>query len=122
MRFTNPWIDPRVTRIEPRAAEAYLLAHGWKPLGRAANPDLVRFQGPGEGGPVPFVLLPLELDEGPLLQRMIDLVGEVARFERRWAPDVVTDILKPAPLPAQVVSGAPAPLPDVSPGGASKPN
>jgi hypothetical protein len=102
MKFTNPWIDPRVTKIDPKAAEAYLLAHGWKLLGPAANPDLVRFKGPGEGGNVPLVLLPLELDAGPLLQRMIDLVGEIARVEDRWAADVITDILMHHSGPGEV--------------------
>src|SRR4051812_44803593 len=95
MKFTNPWIDPRVAQITPDAARAYLLAHGWKLLGAAANPDLLRFEGPGQGeDDSPFVLLPLQVDEGPLLQRMIDLLGEVARFEGRWAGDVITDLLQ----------------------------
>ena len=82
MKFTNPWIDPRIADLPPtEAAEAYLLAHGWKPLGPAANPDLLQFEGPG-GEDSALVLLPLLHDHGPLLQRMIDLVAEVAGFWR----------------------------------------
>jgi hypothetical protein len=101
MKFTNPWIDPRITQVRPESAQAYLLEHGWKRLGPASNPDLLRFEGPGGGDDAPLVLLPLELDEGPLLQRMIDLVGEVASFEERWAADVITDLLKPHSDPVE---------------------
>jgi hypothetical protein len=94
MKFTNPWIDPRITQVRPEIAQAYLLAHGWKPLGPALNPDLLRFEGPAGGDDAPLVLVPLYLDEGPMLQRMIDLVGEVARFEGRWAGEVITGLLE----------------------------
>ena len=96
MKFTNPWIDPRIADLPTEAAEAYLLAHGWKPLGPAANPDLLQFEGPG-GEDSALVLLPLLHDHGPLLQRMIDLVAEVARFEGRWAVDVVTEMRQHSP-------------------------
>ena len=93
MKLSNPWIDPRISEVRPDDAKAYLLARNWKSLGPAANPDLLRFEGPGGGDAAPMVLLPSEVDEGPMLQRMIDLVGTVAGFEQRWAGDVLTDIL-----------------------------
>jgi len=108
MKFGDPWIDPRILRVSPAATRQYLADHGWRPLGPAANPELLRFDGPGAAGDeAPSVLLPTRLDEGPLSQRMIDLVGEVALFEGRWAGEVITDILKHAPGPS-VVGPAPA--------------
>ncbi len=98
MKFSNPWIDPRILRVSPAAAQQYLDDHGWRPLGPAANPELLRFGGPASDQ-APSVLLPTRLDEGPMLQRMIDLVGAVALFEGRWAGEVITDILKRASAP-----------------------
>jgi hypothetical protein len=93
MTFSNPWIDPRILRVSPAAAREYLSGHGWSPLGPSANPDLIRFAGPSRGEDAPTVLLPTRLDEGSMVQRMIDLVGAVALFEGRWAGEVITDIL-----------------------------
>jgi hypothetical protein len=117
MKFTNPWIDPRITEVRPEAAQAYLLAHGWKPLGLATNPDLLRFEGPGREEDSPLALLPKRLDEGPLLQRMIDLVAEVARNEGRWAVDVLTDMLSQRKMTV-AVNGLLAPTPGDSEGSA----
>ncbi len=112
MTFSNPWIDPRILRVSPAAAREYLSGHGWRALGPSANPDLIRFGGPGQDAPT--VLLPTRLDEGPMVQRMIDLVGAVALFEGRWAGDIITDILEHAPTngpahPAASLEGSAAP-------------
>ncbi len=93
MRFRNPWIDPRVVQLEPVQAKAYLARRGWKSLGPAGNPLLEMFEGPDD---TPAVLVPLETDQGPMLQRMIELVSELARFEDRWAVDVLDEILQPS--------------------------
>ena len=93
MKFRNPWIDPRIVQLGPEEAQAYLLRHGWKLLGPAENPLLLMFEGPGEGQDTPTILVPLKLDQGPMLQRMIEVVGDLARFENRWAVDVLHDIL-----------------------------
>jgi hypothetical protein len=100
MKFRNRWIDPRIVQVRPEAAQAYLLAHDWKPLGPAANPDLLMFAGPGAGSEAPTVLVPAQVDDGPLLQRMIDLVGDLAAVEDRWAVDVLNDILRQQVQPA----------------------
>jgi hypothetical protein len=94
MKFRNPWIDPRVAQVRPEQARAYLLDRGWRDLGPAANPNLVLFEGPGDGEDLPAVLLPLQRDEGPMLQRMIELIGEVALFEGRGAARVLDDVLR----------------------------
>lgn len=104
MKFRNPWIDPRIVEVRPEAAQAYLLAHGWQPLGPSTNPVLLMFDGPGDGEDVPTVLAPVKVDEGPMLQRMIELVADLARFEGRWAVDVLRDILQ---QPAQAAANGP---------------
>jgi len=96
MKFHNPWIDPRIVQLGSAEAKAYLTRRGWKSLGPASNPILEMFGGPGEGEDSPAVLVPLTADQGPMLQRMIDLVSELARFEDRWAVDVLSDILEPS--------------------------
>ncbi len=93
MKFRNPWIDPRIVQAKPEAAQAYLLAHGWKLVGPAANPALLMFERPDTEAAPPTVLVPVQLDEGPMLQRMIDLVADLGSFEDRWAADVLRDIL-----------------------------
>ncbi len=94
MKFHNRWIDPRITQVRPEAAQAYLLSHGWKLLGPAVNSVMLLFEAPGEDEDAPTILLPLQTDEGALLQRMIDLVADLSRFEDRWAVDVLNDILR----------------------------
>jgi hypothetical protein len=96
MRFHNPWIDPRITQARPEDAKTYLLRHGWKSLGPAANPLLEMFEGPGAAEDRVAVLVPLQVDQGPMLQRMIDLVSDLARVEDRWAVTVLNDILQSA--------------------------
>lgn len=109
VQFHNRWIDPRITQVRPEAAQAYLFSRGWKLLGPAINPLMLMFEAPG-GGDAPTVLLPLRTDDGSLLQRMIDLVADLSRFEDRWAVDVLSDILRQAPVsvPAE---GSGVPLP-----------
>jgi hypothetical protein len=105
MKFRNPWIDPRIVQVRYENARAYLDRHGWKSLGPAVNPILEMFEGPGAGEAKPSVLLPRQLDEGPMLQRMIDLVGDLARFEDRWAVAVLDDMLQAAPPGAVNTNG-----------------
>lgn len=94
VKFHNRWIDPRITQVRPEMAQNYLLSRGWKLLGPAANPVMLMFEAPGGGDNAPTVLLPLRIDDGSLLQRMIDLAAELSRFEDRWAVDVLSDILR----------------------------
>jgi hypothetical protein len=110
VKFHNRWIDPRITEVRPEAAQAYLLNRGWKPLGPASNPLMLMFEAPGGGNDAPTVFLPLRIDEGPLLQRMIDLVADLSRFEDRWAVDVLEDILR-QPSESIPANGPSVPLP-----------
>jgi hypothetical protein len=80
-----------------------LLQRGWKLLGPAGNPLLLMFEGPAKKEDPFSILVPIEINEGPLLQRMIDAVAELAQIEDRYAGDVLTDMLQQAsavPLPA----------------------
>ncbi len=115
MKFHNPWIDPRIVQMTPEAAQAYLESHGWKLIGPAANPLFFMYDGPGVGENIPSVLVPLKLDDGPLLGRMVEFVAEVAKFENRWAVQVLTDMLRqPTALVPVMGPGVSAPTEPVS--------
>jgi hypothetical protein len=108
MKFRDPWIDPRVLQLRPEAAQAYLLAHGWEYLGPGTVPDMLMFDTPEPRGDKPNVLLPLKLEHGSQVQRLIELVTEVALFEDRWAVDVLSDMLR-QPVAAAAANGPAAP-------------
>jgi hypothetical protein len=40
------------------------------------------------------VLLPLRMDDGAYVQRLVKLVADVALHEDRWAVDVLSDMLR----------------------------
>jgi hypothetical protein len=100
MRFSNPWIDPRILNVKPEAARAYLLAHGWECLGPAAVPDLLMFDMHRPRGDKPNVLLPTNLQHPYQVQRLVELVTEVAVHEGRYAVEVLNDILAQPAAPA----------------------
>ena len=109
MRFRNPWIDPRILEVRPEAVQAYLLCHGWQYLGPAAVPDMLMFDTPQPRRDKANLLLPLRLDDGAYLQRLVDLVGDVALHEDRWAVDVLSDMLR-QPVESVPANGPAAPL------------
>ncbi len=109
MKFRNPWIDPRIVQLRPGQAQAYLQGHGWKLIGPAQNPLFLLFAAPGQGEDGPSVLVPLQLDQGPMLQRMIEVVEDVARHEDRWAVEVLNEMVRqPADLAPANGPAAPA--------------
>src|SRR5262245_57083323 len=108
MKFRNPWIDPRILQLRPEAVQVYLLSHGWEYLGPADMPEMLLFDTPQPRGDKPNVLLPLRLEEGAYIQRLIDLVGDVALHEGRWAVDVLNDMLR-QPLDAASSNGPAVP-------------
>lgn len=89
MMFRNPWIDPRVLKVMPSDAEAYLADHGWQRL-KTTTSGVIPFKRPSEGT---IVNLPIAPDEVDYPQRVIDLVAALAFAEDRWAVDVLADIL-----------------------------
>jgi len=93
MKFRNVWIDPRIVQARPEDAQAYLTRHGWKLVGPATNPALLRYE-IEENENAPTVFMPIRVDAGPALEWMIELVADLARFEERWAVDVLNDMLR----------------------------
>lgn len=93
MMFANPWIDPRILQVRPENVRAYLEAHGWEYLGVGTLPDLLLFDTVEPRGDKPNVLLPLRLDHPYQIQRLVELVTEVALHEDRFAGDVLDDLL-----------------------------
>jgi len=94
-KFLNPWIDPRVQLIRPIQAEKYLRSHGWQPY-PSRNPRFPGFQPPHRANYTPLVGIP-QIDDGTegsdYIQRMIELVSDIAKFEERYAVDVLNEIL-----------------------------
>ena len=110
MKFRNPWIDPRILQVRPEAVRAYLLAHGWEYLGPAVMPDMLMFDTPQPRDDKPNVILPLKLEHGSQVQRLIELIAEVALYEDRYAGDVLTDMLR-QPVESVPANGPGVPFP-----------
>jgi len=91
MPFHNPWIDPRITQIRSAEAQIYLKRHGWQsmPSDREA---LLAFERPGEEAPV--VRLPLLEEASDYTQRMIELISGIAQSEKRYAVEVLNEMLQ----------------------------
>jgi hypothetical protein len=106
MKFRNPWIDPRIVQVRSEDAQAYLARHGWQLVGPASNPHLLRYERGNDAADASTLFLPVRVEEGAALQWMIDLIGDLARHEDRWAVDVVTDILSPEAAAARPANGA----------------
>jgi hypothetical protein len=94
VKFRNPWVDPRVVRVRPEQVQAYLNQRGWRGLGPASDPHLLRYERTDGGDDGPTLFVPRKVDQGPGLQWVIELIEELARFEDRWATAVVEDILQ----------------------------
>lgn len=109
MKFRNPWIDPRILQVRPEAVQAYLLCHGWLYLGTAIVPDMLMFDTPQPRDDKPNVILPLKLEHGSQVQRLIELIAEVALYEDRYAGDVLTDMLR-QPVESVPADGPTVPL------------
>lgn len=92
VKTKNPWIDPRLLRLRPEAVKDYLLSKGWVLVGPAKEADMLMFDTPQPRDDKPNVLLPLKLEHGHQIQRMIELVTELALYEDRYAPDVLDAI------------------------------
>jgi hypothetical protein len=92
VRFRNPWVDPRVLDVRPADAEAYLRDHGWSEA-QSAVPGAKRFLSPARGTEREAVLVPEALDDGPLLNLLVECVGKVAAWEGRYAGDVLNELL-----------------------------
>ncbi len=96
MKPRNPWIDPRVAQVQSKAAQAYLLQHGWKPLA-ASRPSLLPFAGPRAGTNPPIVHVPVREQARDYSQRVIEFVTELALAEGRYAVEVLDELLRNQP-------------------------
>jgi len=84
-----------VVEVRSKAAQAYLAQHGWNPL--AANqPYLLPFAGPKAGKNPPIVRVPLREQARDYSQRVIELVTDLALAERRYAVEVLNELLQEA--------------------------
>ena len=93
MKFSNPWIDPRVVEVRSKNAQAYLVQHGWKPVA-PGQPSLLPFAGPKAGRNTPIVRVPLREEARDYSQRVIELVTDLALAEGRYAVEVLNDLLE----------------------------
>jgi hypothetical protein len=104
MKFRNPWIDPRVVEVRSKAAQSYLVQHGWKPLA-ADQPYLLSFAGPKAGKNPPIVRVPVREQARDYAQRVIELVTELALAEGRYAVEVLDELLVQQQLDASANTG-----------------
>ena len=65
MKFRSPWVDPRV---RPEQVHAYLGARGWKEVGPAGDPHLLRYERTDGGEDDPTLFVPRKVDDGTGLQ------------------------------------------------------
>jgi hypothetical protein len=104
MKFRNPWIDPRVTQVRSETVQSYLTRNGWKLLGPATDPHLLRFERAADSDNDPTLFVPIHSQQiGSSLDRMIECIADLARFEDRWAGAILGEILRQTgdePLPA----------------------
>ncbi len=92
MKFRNPWIDPRVLQVKPADAEAYLLERGWVRV-KSAHQNKHAFANSANETSASVVQV-AQLDQASdFPQRMIELIGDLATIENRYAGDVLNDIL-----------------------------
>lgn len=95
MDLRNPWIDPRIVRLRPEDVQAYLSRRGWRCVGPATDPNLLRYERVGETSDAPTLFVPVQAaDRGPFLDVMIELVADLACQEDRWAVEVLHDMLE----------------------------
>jgi hypothetical protein len=91
--MNRSWIDPRITEVSVSSVRDYLLAHGWRQRGYP-RPDLLVFETVEkiDGEPITLTLPSSETmrDYRPYLE---DLIGALGEYERRWASEVLSDIL-----------------------------
>lgn len=92
IQFRNPWVDPRVTGVRPADLEAYLHDHGWQEAS-SAIPGVKRFLSEPRDATREAVLVPEAVDDGQLLNLLVECLGTVAAWEGRYAGDVLNDLL-----------------------------
>ena len=114
MTHRNPWIDPRVAEVRAAGARSYLLSHQWRPIA-PSQPFLEPFEKASPDGEAVLVRVPLREGGRDYVQRVVELITELALAEDRYAVAVLDDILR-QPLPSSINgSGAEQPSAPVAP-------
>ncbi len=102
------WKDPRVRQVKPGASCAYLLAHGWKPR-PYPRPQVRVFNGPllDNGQPI-VAVMPASPEGSDYHLAVADMIGFLARREKRSEEEILTEILRQevVPLPDPEANGA----------------
>ena len=108
-KFRNPWIDRRVLHVRSAAALEYMRRHGWDPV-PGPNANFQMFAGPvADSGRRITHPVPLFEDTGEYVQRIIELITNVALLEDRTAVEVLEEMLGvTAPSGNGAVNGKPA--------------
>jgi hypothetical protein len=113
IKFRNPWIDRRVVNVRAAAARDYLLRHNWEPLD---TPDtaIKLYAGPvANSGRRITQPVPLFEDTDDYVQRIIELITNLAILEDRTAVEVLEEMLG---VTTPSANGAPAAkAPDAAP-------
>ena|SRR5947209_625439 len=90
------WVDPRICSVRVADARAYLLGRGWRTKPQAQPEMFFIERAPEAGNPPPVLTLPPSEEFGDYLQRITELITTLASFERRYAVEVLEDILRHA--------------------------
>jgi hypothetical protein len=91
--MNRSWIDPRIKQVTVSNVRDYTLAHGWR-LRDYPRPDLLVFETVEQvDGELLLITLPSSERMIDYRMHLEDLIGVLGEYERRWASDVLSDIL-----------------------------
>ena len=109
MMLKNPWIDPRVCQVKPTDAEAYLVQRGWK-RDEPVRAGFIPFSRGSAAEEFLSIQVPQLEHAKDYLQRMIEMIGDLAIAEDRYAAELLTEILH-ARGSSMAANGAGVPCP-----------
>src|SRR5258708_1634815 len=101
-KLRNPWIDPRVELVRPKDAQAYLQQRGWTFKSRSIQGMLTYHSTSSQiahNDASATAIVPEEVAEAASFERMIELVATIASYEKRFAGDVLNDLLRTSNAP-----------------------
>lgn len=89
----SAWIDPRIAKVTVAGAKAYLIDHGWRPK-PFPRPEVLVFEGPPADDGTPIVQwLPASERASDYRMRMEELLGSLGVLEKRYAGEILTEML-----------------------------
>ena len=91
--LSNPWIDPRHRLVTKDQVTQYMEDHGWHRR-EYPRPELQLFEGPlaDDGDPIRQYVPQVE-EADDFRTCMLDLISNLARIERRYAVEVLDEML-----------------------------